>query len=259
MPSEKWHNIQNALVKGLRGLLGESSLAQLLEENRGARNLKNLPDLTTEQILQWADAHHRKTGKWPKSDSGIVLGLSGEKWQNIQSALVIGLRSLSGGSSLPKLLAENRGVRNLRFLPDLTAEKILKWADLHHKRTGQWPNVKSGEVPEDSGQKWAAINGALDTGSRGLPGGSSLAKLLAEKRGLRNSQALPDLTIEQILQWADAHHRETGKWPKRDSGAVLGAPGEKWQNVSSALRLGFRGLPGGSSLAQLIESERNAK
>ena len=37
-------------------------------------------------------------------------------------------------------------------------------------------------------------NAALDLGLRGLPGGSSLAQLLAEKRGVRNMMALPDLS-----------------------------------------------------------------
>ena len=38
----------------------------------------------------------------------------------------------------------------------------------------------------------------------GLDGGSSLPRLLAEYRGVRNHRDLSDLTIEQILAWADA-------------------------------------------------------
>jgi hypothetical protein len=36
-------------------------------------------------------------------------------------------------------------------------------------------------------------------GSRGLPGGSSLARLLARERDVPNKQDLPRLTVRQIL------------------------------------------------------------
>jgi len=54
----------------------------------------------------------------------------------------------------------------------------------------------------------------LSLDERRLPGGSSLAKLLAEERGVRNRSALPVLTLEQILLWADAYHTKIGKFPK---------------------------------------------
>jgi hypothetical protein len=34
---------------------------------------------------------------------------------------------------------------------------------------------------------------------------------------------------------------------------VLEVPGEKWENLNAALRLGLRGLPGGTTLRQLLE------
>jgi hypothetical protein len=106
-------------------------------------------------------------------------------------------------------------------------------------------------------EKWGNIHAALCNGSRGLLGGSTLAQLLAEQRSVRNKGGLPNLTAQQILEWADAYHKKTGKWPKQKSGDVAGASGEKWNNVDTALSRGRRGLPGGSSLAQLIKSERN--
>ena len=57
-----------------------------------------------------------------------------------------GGRSLTGGSSLPKLLAEHRGMRNRANLAQLSNEQILIWADSHRKRTGQWPNPTSGAL-----------------------------------------------------------------------------------------------------------------
>jgi hypothetical protein len=62
--------------------------------------------------------------------------------------------------------------------------------------------------------------------------------------------------VAQILAWADEHHRRTGGWPSADSGPVAGAPGESWRALNSALRDGFRGLPGGDSLASLLRRER---
>ena len=54
-PGETWAIINGSLSKGRRGLPSGSTLAQLLEENRGVRNKQNLPGLTVDQILQWAD------------------------------------------------------------------------------------------------------------------------------------------------------------------------------------------------------------
>ena len=258
-PGEKWANIAQGFSKGLRGLPSSSSLAQLLEEERGVRNIQALSDLSIEQILKWADAHYRKTGKWPKEDSGGVSAAPDEKWLNISDALAKGRRGLPGGSSLAKLLAKKRGVRNVQALSALTIEQILKWADAHYRKTGQWPNQTSGDVRGAPGEKWGNINGSLFAGFRGLPGGSSLTKLLAEKRGVRNVQALSDLTVEQVLRWADVHHQTRGKWPSTNSGAVIGAPGEKWGNTNAALFAGFRGLAGGSSLAKLLAEKRGVR
>jgi hypothetical protein len=66
----------------------------------------------------------------------------------------------------------------------------------------------------------------------------------------------PPLTVEQILAWADAYHGRTGRWPAAASGPVEGAPGETWANVNAALSDGYRGLPGGDSLARLLDRRR---
>ncbi len=71
------------------------------------------------------------------------------------------------------------------------------------------------------------------------------------KRHLR-----PRLSIEQILNWADAHFARTGHWPNAGTGTIPEAPGETWAGVSSALAQGNRGLPGGASLAALLKKQR---
>jgi hypothetical protein len=135
------------------------------------------------QILGWADAHHERTGQWPKATSGRVEGTA-ETWAGISGALREGRRGLPGGSSLSLLLAEHRGRRDKSRLPPLTVRKILAWADAHHVRTGRWPGMLSGEIAGAPGEDWRAVNFALYRGYRGLPGGDSLAKLLARARGV---------------------------------------------------------------------------
>ncbi len=94
-----------------------------------------------------------------------------------------------------------------------------------------------------------AVDVALRNALRRLPGGSSLSLLLAEHFGARNVWTRPDLSLLQILAWADAHRARCGKWPGPYSGAIPEAPGETWCAVNHALLRGTRGLPGGLSLA----------
>jgi hypothetical protein len=249
-----WSVIQSALSKGLRGLPGGSSLSQLLAEHRGLRG-----PLTNERILAWADAHHQATGEWPMRTSGRVRGVDGESWAALDIALLQGRRGLPGGSSLPRLLAASRPVRNVHTRPRMTIEQVLAWSDAYHARTGRWPRAQSGELEELPGETWSGIEAALFQGLRGLPGGVTLAQLLAEHRGAPAVQTTRPLTIDQILAWADAHHAATGRWPVEESGPVSGAPGEKWYVISQALMNGSRELPAGSSLARLLAERRGAR
>ena len=143
--------------------------------------------------------------------------------------------------------------------PRLTIDQILAWADIHRERTGNWPNLQSGRVYLVPFETWYALNKALFYGRRGLPGGTSLIRLLAEHRGVRNRLALPPLSIEQILAWADAHRERTGNWPRMASGRIHGEPFETWFAVDGALRDGRRGLPAGSSLAILLRDHRGKR
>jgi hypothetical protein len=166
---------------------------------------------------------------------------------------------MPGGSSLAQLLAKARNVRNRMNPPPLTLEQVLEWADTAFQRTSEWPNQFSGAIVESPGDTWAGVNWALKVGSRGLFGGYSLAQLLSEQRGVRNRAELPPLPIEGILAWADAHHERTGRWPTPRTGDIPEAPGETWGAVQSALFSGMRGFPGGSSLAQVLESHRGVR
>ena len=251
---ETWVAIQSALSKGLRGLDGGSSLAQLLAEHRGLRG-----PLTRERILAWSDAHHAATGQWPKQTSGRIRGAEGENWQAIDYALLKGRRGLPKGSSLARLLAESRPIRNIHTLPRLTFEQVLAWADAYHAKTGRWPRGRSGPVAAAPGETWSVVEVAVLQGLRGLARGTTLAKLLAERRGAPAIQTSRPLTVDQILAWADAHHAATGHWPVEDSGSPSAAPQETWKGLSLALLKGYRGLQAGSSLARLLAERRGAR
>ena len=180
------------------------------------------PELYEPQILAWADAYHARTGQWPRSESGPVRDLLGENWRKVDSALRYGLRGLTGGSSLARLLAQRRGVRNLRELPPFTIQQILTWSDGYRSRSGHWPTSESGPIAEAPGETWRAVDQALRVGIRGLPGGSSLARLLAAHRHVRNLHCQPRPTVRGILSWADGHRRRSGSWPTFRQKSALG-------------------------------------
>jgi hypothetical protein len=143
--------------------------------------------------------------------------------------------------------------------PPLTVRQILTWADDHHARTGRWPTSTAGPVEGASGENWVYVDAHLRGGGRGLPGGSSLARLLAAERGARNRRALPRLSIPLILEWADRHQAITGAWPGSKAGTVAGQPGEDWGRIDTCLRKGKRGLPGGTSLGRLLYIHRGKR
>jgi hypothetical protein len=232
------------------------TLVALLAKERGLRNRKDLPSLTEEQILAWAQAHHARTGQWPGENSGAVAEAPGEVWVNVNEALRQGLRGLDGGDTLARLLARRLGVRNSTNAPPLTNELVLTWADAFFGQHGCWPKANSGPVGASPGDTWQAVDDALRAGLRGLPAGSSLARLLAARRGVRNKGAAPPLSVEQILAWADEHRRRTGRWPWMAAGPIPDSGGETWCGVYMALRHGRRGLPGGDSLVRLLERHR---
>ena len=141
--------------------------------------------------------------------------------------------------------------------PSLTVTQILGWADAYHAHTGKWPHSNSGPVPEAPGETWASINAALARGARGLPAGLSLARLLRQERGQRKGR--PPLRAEQILAWAEAHRRRTGRWPTAASGPVADAPGESWAGIDVALSRGLRGLPGDTTLSWLLAGSKRGE
>ena len=247
---ETWGSINAALSMGLRGLAGESSLAKLLAKKRGLRVTANLAALTVDWILARADDHKKLVGKWPKVQSGKILGFE-ETWSSVNACLSEGLRGLPGGTTLAKLLKRERNVSYAQGKIKLSIDWILAHADEHRRKTGKWPTSKSGKI-EGTEETWGIIEGSLSKGRRGLPGGSSLPRLLSKTRNVRNLSNLPEITIEWIIARAREFRAKTGRWPTAKSGAIE-CSRETWSSVANALRNGRRGLSGMKSLFRLLK------
>jgi hypothetical protein len=67
-------------------------------------------------------------------------------------------------------------------LRPLSYPEIVRWVHAHYRRTGEWPERYSGRIPDALGETWLRVDDALQQGTRGLPGGSSLDRLLAKRR-----------------------------------------------------------------------------
>src|SRR5262245_21315741 len=119
--------------------------------------------------------------KWPTRDSGPVADAPGEKWSAIHAALEPGFRGLPGGDTLSTLLARH-GAATRAALGPLTEAQLPAWARAHRQATGRWPSVASPPVGLPAGEKWRNLDKALADGRRGLPGGTTLRRLL-ERRG----------------------------------------------------------------------------
>jgi hypothetical protein len=279
---ETWEEVNAALVAGRRGLPGRRSLARLLRTYRSLRGSlspgaewaglpekyarmlggdeKEKPHLSAQQILEWADAYYARKGFYPRRDAGAVAGAPGESWSRIDTALRFGYRSLAGRTTLRQLLAKHRGSATGNRLPEVTVADILTWADAFRQAKGQWPNEASGPVegaPEAI--TWHTIGQCLRTGGRGLPGGTTLRRLLTQHRGGPQDDRSPLLIIEQVLAWADSYHAAHGCWPNKLAGRVAASRQETWGGIDRALRQGRRGLPAGSSLGALLAAHRGAR
>ena len=148
---------------------------------------------------------------------------------------------------MPVFFKEHRDIVARR--PDYSVDQLLVWVDVFIEKHGEPPTQRSGEV-EGTSENWCAIDLALRNGCRGLPGGSSLSRLLTETHRINQ-----DFSEDQILVWADAYYEKHGDYPMHRSGKVEGTP-DYWFTINKALRQGLRGLPGGSSLSKLLRSKR---
>jgi hypothetical protein len=146
----------------------------------------------------------------------------------------------------------------------LTEKSILEDAAKFHIIHGEYPkDADPRPVPDKSDETWIAYSIALRKGLRGLPGGTSLPRLLDTHGLVRNHLSAMVLTPELIVGWMRVFQRTHGVLPSENTiEPVPGQPLESWPAIASALRSCNRGLPPGLSLAKLKEkhfSWRNAK
>jgi hypothetical protein len=143
------------------------------------------------------------------------------------------------------LARANRG----RQLPEQTRRKMSQ----AHKRRGTRPPWLNDPWPAEHD----ALLGTLPDAEVAERTGRTLQAVGDRRRalGIYRRDASP-LTVKQILSWAKAHRRRTGRWPSAASGPVAEVSGQTWRGIDQALAGGFRGLPGGSSLARLLHKHR---
>jgi hypothetical protein len=118
--------------------------------------------------------------------------------------------------------------------PPLRVALILGWADAHRARTGVWPGSGAGPVPEGPAREtWRRVDNALRYGLRGLPRGSSLARLLERERGVPARRGRP----RSARAYEALRLRRLGL-PLREIGRHLGV---SWQSVWQMLHRIARG------------------
>ena len=142
----------------MRGLRCHRSLAHLLAKHDRKRHHTQPPRLTIEQILEWADAHCRRTGRFPSVDSGDVEGVEGENWSAIHVALGVAAGGCRPDGRWPACWRSKRGHRPGAQKRRLAIGQILAWADVHY---GQPADFRM-PVPAVSGHPKAATTGRIE-------------------------------------------------------------------------------------------------
>ena len=149
--------------------------------------------------------------------------------------------------------------------PRGSEDDVLKWADAHHEWHGEWPNCRSGPIPEAAAETWLAVDCGMRDGLRGFPGGSSLGEPPLKRRGVRNGRIAPPLPDFGVTPgWRHGHSSaEYVFWPTGRS--VLRSPmllGESGSTIKG-LHEGWAGggwtaagPPGGRSLRPLVPRRR---
>ncbi len=140
----------------------------------------------------------------------------------------------------------------------LTVQMVQTWGDNYLGEFEVHPKPQDGGLHLPKGEDWAKIHYAFTKGKRGLP---RMPGGLPEFFGYNK----PVLTETIILKWADRCHELTGEYPSERTGKSwqnlddtrtseeVGLPSnESWNGVNLALSRSLRGLPGGSSLYQLL-------
>tara|TARA_R110002072_G_scaffold63628_3_gene158080 strand:- start:743 stop:2167 length:1425 start_codon:yes stop_codon:yes gene_type:complete len=173
---ESFGTIDKHLRDGGRGLPGESSLSQLMEEHGLGSHI------TIQDILDAAKLHFFQTkektgvGKWPSSSdrTRITSGpLEGKTWKGIDTAFHRGYFNLPSDTTLSCFLKENGCFdSNIIDPSDVVEAAKLHYSQMKEKTgRGRWPSSKDNKVIETGplkGEKWSSIHTAIRDGYRGF-------------------------------------------------------------------------------------------
>jgi hypothetical protein len=244
-----WGGIEGSLIHGRRGLQGGTTLHALLVKHGLRQSLDTSkrkwgPPLTEEIIVAAIRCRIGANRGLPSSRSGDATEDFGhsETWACVAAAMRKGARGLQGGDTLRDLLARHGFIVGSPA-ERLTNEAVEQAVRARVRREGRPPSRASGNAFVDFGFPitWAEVDRFC------LRNGSSLAMHAAKHKAKA-------LTEESILS-AVANRVARGQGlPHKASGDASDDFGfcQTWGAVDRLLRDGLKGLPGGSSLSDLL-------
>jgi hypothetical protein len=251
-----WGIIDSSLRRGTNGLLGYSSLAQILFEERGVIHHLKRPKLRESLILEWAEKHYERTGKWPTHNSGKIPEVPGETWAKVRKALMNGYRGLKGGSSIEKLLWTKRQVRGQHAGNQLTYKIIIEYVMTHHDLCNKYPVSSSKWIIEKNKDSWQAIDMALRHGQRNLKQLEGGLSRLLEDSGLKRQRGKSYPSRKKLIEIINTYKNKhlKNKYPTKESGKIDGVLDMTWSAINEALKKGaIKGTPS-QTLAQFLSS-----
>jgi hypothetical protein len=212
-------------------------------------------------IVEAAIEHFRITREWPTNGDSIsnIPLLPGDSWSAIDAAGRNGGRGLEKGRTLAIILENIKREYGSKVRGGSLYEKIIVEAAIEHfKITGKWPTNRdsTSNIRLLPGENWAAISLAGSRGYRGLEVGRSLPMILeSTKREFGSKVRVRGTTLTEaiILKAAILHFKKTGKWPTQETkGDIPLLPGDSWNAIDAAGRVGQRGLEQGRTLAKVL-------
>ena len=206
-------------------------------------------------MLAWADAHHARTGRWPTVSSGKVYERTARELatdrQRAHARIprvprrLVAATAVIRGSAEPNLVDNARGSQFARSSNGQTTTMFA---------TGPGRTAARALFRAQVGVTWATVNKSLRK-SEWLPREQRRLDRLLAKRRMPSRRSTADGSDDRSDSEMGRHllRRQGPMAEQRSLVALRNAPGLSWRIIDDALRHGLRGLPGGMSLAQVLE------
>lgn len=223
-----------------------SSLSEFINNILGVPQKENfdLGEIRTE-----IKKYYNKKSKKPTEHSEDFFLPDGTTARNLANSFRKGLRGLDGNISFPEFANQVLGLKEKK---DLDVSMIIKELKKYHKKNKKYPNKRDASFFLADGTSATSLDQALRMGFRGLDGGSSLAKLIEEISGKPSHTNKMKLTESIIKKEIISFYMKNKQYPTQCSKESKPF-GSTWVSIDLALRSGFRGLEGGSSLSKLVK------